>query len=299
MKTPIVTGIAIAAATIAATLMTTTAPTTAFAALDTATIARATGLTPEVKDGVATVRVPRDDLAVVVDGVKLAPFQGLTSWAAFEESGDRTIVMGDLTLTEEQVNPTMSAALENGLEVTALHNHFLFDRPRVFFMHVGGTGTTEQLAAAVAKTLAAAKAATGHADGFGGPQIPATNTIDPKPLETVFGQPGQAKDGMVKFVFGKKTAMHGTEAGAAMGVNTWAAFGGSPAAAVVDGDFAMLESELQGVLKALRHADIAVVAIHNHMTHEEPRIMFLHFWGKGAAEKLARGIKSALDTQAH
>jgi Domain of Unknown Function (DUF1259) len=298
MKTPTVTGIAIAAATIAAALMTITASTTAFAALDTATIARATGLTPEVKDGVATVRMPRDDLAVIVDGVKLVPFQGLTSWAAFQESGDHTMVMGDLTLTEEQVNATMSAALENGLEVTALHNHFLFDRPRVFFMHIGGAGTTEQLATAVAKTLAAAKAASGHGDGFGGPQIPATNTIDPKPLEAVFGQPGQAKDGMVKFVFGKKTAMHGTEAGAAMGVNTWAAFGGSPAAAVVDGDFAMLERELQGVLKALRRAGIAVVAIHNHMTHEEPRIVFLHFWGKGGADDLARGIKAALDTQA-
>src|SRR6266849_9756625 len=120
MKTTTVTAIAIAAATIAATLVTITAPTTAFAALDTATIARATGLTPEVKDGVATVRMPRDDLAVIVDGVKLVPFQGLTSWAAFQESGDHTMVMGDLTLTEPQVNPTMSAALANGLEVTAL-----------------------------------------------------------------------------------------------------------------------------------------------------------------------------------
>jgi len=280
------------------TMVAVVAPTIACAALETSTIARATGLTPEVKDGVATVRMPRDDLAVIVDGVKLVPFQGLTSWAAFQESGDHTMVMGDLTLTEEQVNATMSAALENGLEVTALHNHFLFDRPRVFFMHIGGAGTTEHLATAVAKTLAAAKAASGHGDGFGGPQIPATNTIDPKPLEAVFGQPGQAKDGMVKFVFGKKTTMHGTEAGAAMGVNTWAAFGGSPAAAVVDGDFAMLESELQGVLKSLRRAGIAVVAIHNHMTHEEPRIVFLHFWGKGGADDLARGIKAALDTQA-
>src|SRR5438477_9389487 len=130
MKTPIVTGIAIAAATIAATLMTTTAPTTAFAALDTATIARATGLTPEVKDGVATVRAPRDDLAVVVDGVKLPPFQGLTSWAAFEESGDRTIVMGDLTLTEEQVNPTMSAAQEKCNEEKATQTHYLFEPAR-------------------------------------------------------------------------------------------------------------------------------------------------------------------------
>jgi hypothetical protein len=288
---------AIAIAIVAAVAVTVAAERkTALAAdLDVGTIAKLTGLQPEMKNGIATVRVPRDDLAVVVDGVKLVPFQGLTSWAAFEQTGEHTIVMGDLTLTEDQVNPTMSAALENGLEVTALHNHFLFDRPRVFFMHIGGTGTTEQLATGVAKALAAASA---HAEGFAGPAIPATNAIDPKPLETIFGATGQAKDGMVKFVFAKKTAMHGAEASAGMGVNTWAAFGGSQAAAVVDGDFAMLEDELQGVLKALRRADIAVVAIHNHMTHEQPRIMFLHFWAKGPADTLARGIKSALETQA-
>ncbi len=105
------------------------------------------------------------------------------------------------------------------------------------------------------------------------------------------------KDGIAKFSFGRKTSMHGAEAGEAMGVNTWAAFAGSQQAALVDGDFAMLEDELQGVLKALRHSNINVVAIHNHMTHEEPRIMFLHFWGKGPAEELAHGIKSALETQ--
>jgi len=127
--------------------------------------------------------------------------------------------------------------------------------------------------------------------------IPAKSTIDPKPLEAVLGASAQAKDGIAKFSFGRKTSMHGTEVGEAMGVNTWAAFAGSQRAAVVDGDFAMLEDELQDVLKALRHANINIVAIHNHMTHEQPRIMFLHFWAKGSAEELARGVKSALDTQ--
>jgi hypothetical protein len=262
-------------------------------------IARITGLQPEVKNGIAKVSVPRTDLSVVADGVKMSPFQGLTSWAAFEQAGDKAMVMGDLTLTENQVNPTMSAALENGLEVTALHNHFFYERPRIFFMHVGGMGTTEQLATGVRKALDAAKGAgSSHADGFGGPKIPDKSAIDPKPLEAILGEAGQAKDGMVKFVFAKKTSMHGTEAGAAMGVNTWAAFAGSQKVAVVDGDFAMLEGELQGVLKALRHANVNIVAIHNHMTHEEPRIMFLHFWGKGSADDLARGVKGALDTQA-
>ena len=197
------------------------------------------------------------------------------------------------------MNPTMSAALDNGLEVTALHNHFFYERPRIFFMHIGGHGTTETLATGVRKALDATKAARAAAgEGFGGPAIPERSTLDAKTLTAILGEPAQEKDGMVKYVFEKRTAMHGTQAGAAMGVNTWAAFAGSPEAAVVDGDFAMLESELQPVLKALRHANLNVVAIHNHMTGDEPRIMFLHFWGKGRPDELARGVKAALATQA-
>jgi len=263
---------------------------------DAAVIAKITGLTPDVKNGIAKVSVPRGDLGMVIDGVEMQPFQGLTSWAAFQASGDQTMVMGDIVLTETQVNPAMSAALDNGLEVTALHNHFFFDRPHVFFMHIGGTGSTEQLATGVKKVVDAANAAP-HGTGFGGVKIPGKSTIDPKPLEAILGGSAQVKDGVAKFSFGRTTSMHGTQVGEAMGVNTWAAFGGSPQAAVVDGDFAMLEDELQDVLKALRHSNINIVAIHNHMTHEEPRIMFLHFWAKGPAEELARGIKAALETQ--
>src|SRR5262245_11438131 len=263
---------------------------------DAALIAKITGLTPDVKNGVAKVSVPRGDLGMVIDGVEMQPFQGLTSWAAFQAAGDQTMVMGDIVLTEPQVNPAMSAALDNGLQVTALHNRFFFDRPHVFFMHIGGMGSTEQLATGVRKVVDAANAAP-RGTGFGGVKVPAKSTIDPKPLEAILGGSAQVKDGVAKFSFGRKTSMHGTEVGEAMGVNTWAACGGSEQAAVVDGDFAMLEDELQNVLKALRHANINVVAIHNHMTHEEPRIMFLHFWAKGPAENLARGLKSALDSQ--
>jgi hypothetical protein len=265
---------------------------------DPAVIATITGLTPDVKNGIAKVSVPRADLGAVIDGVAMQPFQGLTSWAAFQGAGDQTMVMGDVVLTETQVNPALSAALDNGLEVTALHNHFFFDRPHVFFMHIGGVGTTGQLATGVKKVIEAANAAP-RANGVEGVKIPAQNTIDPKPLEAILQASAQAKDGLAKFSFGRKTSMHGTEVGEAMGVNTWAAFGGSDSAAAVDGDFAMLEDELQDVLKALRHANINVVAIHNHMTHEQPRIMFLHFWALGPAEDLARGLKAALDTQKH
>ena len=263
-------------------------------------IARVTGVQPEVKNGVAKVSVPRSDLAVTVDGVKMQPFQGFTSWAAFAGSGGKTVVMGDLTLAEDEVSAAMDAALGNGLEVTALHNHFSFDHPRILFMHIGGTGRTETLATAVRKALDAIKDArhgSPPGEGFGGPSMPGENSIEPKALEAIFGTSGQAKDGMVKFVFAKQTKAHGIDLGAEMGVNTWATFAGSPQAAVVDGDFAMLESELQPVLKALRAAKINVVAIHSHMTHEQPRIMFLHFWGKGPAEELARGIKTARATQ--
>src|SRR5262249_10300544 len=151
---------------------------------------------------------------------------------------------------------------------------FFYVSPPVFYMHIGGTGTTEQLATAVRKTLDAASAASGpDKAGFAGPKVPDKSSIDAKPLESILRSTAQEKDGMVKFVFAKKTAMHGVEAGAGMGVNTWAVFAGSDEACVVDGDFAMLEGELQGVLRALRGASINVVAIHNHMTHEEPRIM--------------------------
>ena len=265
---------------------------------DAAVIQRITRIQPEVKDGVVKVNVPRTDLHVVVDGTALAPFQGLTTWAAFQAAGAQTMVMGDMTLTEAQVSPALTAALENGLEVTALHNHFAYDQPRIYFMHIGGLGTTEALATGVKRTLDAADAAKASPEGrFAGPPIPSTSTIDPKPLEAALGASAQAKDGMAKFVFAKATRMHGVEAGAAMGVNTWATFAGSPDAAVVDGDFAMLETELQGVLKALRKADINIVAIHHHMAGETPRYLFLHYWGRGSVESLTRGLKAALDTQ--
>jgi len=190
---------------------------------DADVIARVTALQPDVKNGVAKVSVPRSDLAVAVDGIKMNPFQGFTSWAAFTGSGGKTVVMGDMTLVEDEVTPAMDAALANGLEVTALHNHFSFDRPRILFMHIAGTGSAEHLATGVRKVLDVIKDARKSptpAEGFGGPAIPAENTIDPKPLEAILGAQAQAKDGMAKFVFAKKTKAHGMELGPEMGVNT-------------------------------------------------------------------------------
>src|SRR5215470_10103551 len=179
---------------------------------DAELIAKITGIKPDVKNGIAKISVPRGDLGAVIDEVTMQPFQGLTTWAAFQAAGGTTMVMGDMTLTEPQVNLAMSAALDNGLQVTALHNHFFYDRPNVFFMHIGGEGTTEQLATGVRKALDAANAAQ-KGTGFEGPSIPATSTIDPKLLETILGGSAQAKDGVAKFSFGRKTSMHGTEVG--------------------------------------------------------------------------------------
>ena len=272
------------------------------APLDSARIEQLTGLTGawNAPKTVFKVTAPRNDRPITVDGWKMPPFMGLTSWAAFT-AGKDTMVMGDLVLFEDDVNPVMSALLDAGLEVTALHNHFFYDDPRVYFMHVGGEGTADKLAAGVgaafAKQHEIRAANPNPAHGFGG-AIPSPSRIDGAPLEAVLGAKAQAKDGMVKFVIGLETKMEcGCTVGADMGVNTWAAFAGTDGDAVVDGDFAVHENELQPVLKSLRAGDINIVAIHQHMTGEEPRILFLHYWGRGPALTLAGSLKKTLSLQ--
>lgn len=266
--------------------------------LNTARIEELTGAKGKLdeKEGVFKVSAPRGDLSVTAAGVRLTPPMGLTSWAAFKQVGRHTAVMGDMVLLEDQVNPVMGAALDNGLEVTALHNHFFWETPRVMFMHIGGVGDQADLAAAVGKVFARIKETSGgkgetpHAD-----LDPARTSLDPAKIEAILHEKGDLKDGVYKVIVGRTTRMHGAVMGNTMGVNTWAAFVGSDDQATVDGDFAMLESEVQGVLKALRGAGINIVAIHQHMLGETPRIVFLHYWGAGSTEALARGLRSALD----
>ena len=281
-------------------------PVTARAALDTNRIAQITSLSGawNAAEGVFKVSAPRNDVKVSVDGWTMPPFMGLTSWAAFTAGkGAEAMVMGDLVLFQDEVNPVMSAALENGLSVTALHNHFFFDEPKVYFMHIGGEGTVEKLAGGVRKALDRVKeirAASAQPDShFGGPLIRAASSISAPALEDILGVKGQSKDGMFKAVIGRSAKMPcGCEVGKEMGVNTWAAFAGSDDNAVVDGDFAVHEDELQTVLKTLRQASINIVAIHQHMSGETPRTLFLHYWGKGKAADLAKAIKATLNTQA-
>src|SRR6266446_6622725 len=195
--------------------------------LDTAQIEELTGLKGKLNDqeNVYKVSAPRTDLKISVDKWEMPPFMGLTSWASFMPGmKGEAMVMGDLVLMQDEVNPVISAAFDNGLQVTALHNHFFFDEPKVYFMHIGG------------------------------------------------------------------------EVGKEMGVNTWAAFAGADDNAVVDGDFVVLEDELQPALKSLRKSGINIVAIHHHMICEEPRMIFFHYWGRGPAKQLASAIKTALQT---
>ncbi|HEU4854294.1 MAG TPA: DUF1259 domain-containing protein [Nitrosospira sp.] len=237
-----------------------------------------------------------------VDKWPMPPFMGLGSWAAFVPAQDgQVVMMGDTVLFEDEVNPAISAAFEAGLEVTALHNHFFFDEPKVYFMHIGGRGSAAKLSAGVKKIydkVTEIRAAQPVPSSRFPRTIPQENKITAGPLETIFGMKGTSKDGMFKVVIGRPATIHGVPVGKEMGVNTWAAFAGTDSEAVVDGDFAMLADEMQAVLKTMRVGGMNIVAIHQHMTHEQPHYLFMHYWGKGNAADLAKTIKKALDTQA-
>ncbi len=268
------------------------------ASLDTAQIERLTGLKgnfdPSKK--VFKVMAPRADLKVTVADVHMTPPMGLASWAGFMQSGSATLVMGDMVLLENQVSPVMDAALDNGLEVTALHNHFLWDKPRIMFMHIGGKGGQDHLAEAVGKVFAKIKETEGGKGVVPRLKIDtAKSKLSADKIEAILGVKGETSGGVYKASWGRTTQMGEATVGGAMGVNTWAAFAGNDEKAVVDGDFVVLESELQPVLKALRAAGIHVVAIHHHMIGEQPKMIFLHYWGEGSTADLAQGIKSALD----
>jgi hypothetical protein len=271
-------------------------------ALDTAAIEAASGLkgTYNKAENVFKVSKPREDVKLNVDRWSFPPFMGITSWAAFMPMGKGAMVMGDTVLFEDEVNPAMSAALDAGLEVTALHNHFFFDQPKVYFMHIAGMGDASKLARsvkAVYDRIAQVRAAQPTPGASFPGDIATPSHITAAPLEAILGTQAQTKDGMAKVTLGRAVKMHNVTVGNEMGVNTWAAFAGSDEQAVVDGDFAMSENELQPVLKAMRAGGINIVAIHQHMTYETPRIVFLHYWGKGKATDLAKALKGALQAQ--
>src|SRR5579859_6995354 len=212
-------------------------------------------------------------------------------------TGGKEVMMGDLVLTQEQVNPVMSALLDNGLQVTALHNHFLWDEPRVFFMHVHGAGTAADLAKAVKPALDLITKAPGATPPAAAPAKPPAD-LDTAKIAQIAGHQGEQTGAVYKITVGRddlKLTDMGAPITARMGLNTWAAFVGTNDNAAVAGDVAMLASEVQPVLKALRKNGLDVVAIHQHMLGTRPAIYFLHYWGTGPADKLAAGFRAALD----
>lgn len=274
----------------------------AAASLDATAISQAAGVKATTqKDGVVKIGWSRSDVPVTVDGMRLAPAAGLGSWAAFAPTGDQAMVMGDTVVFQDEVDAAMDAAFAHGLKVTALHNHFFFDQPKVYFMHIVGEGQPQALAAdvkAVWDAIKAVRAARAQpADGFGG-AAPTAGKLDAAALAQIVGHKAEASGGVAKITVGRDGRMHGQKMGASMGLTTWAAFSGSDAAAAMDGDFIMTAAEVQPVLRALRQAGIHVVALHNHMMGDAPAFYFTHFWGKGPATTLARGFRLALDAQA-
>jgi hypothetical protein len=269
--------------------------------LDAARIGAAAGTkATTAPDGVVRIGWARTDVPVTVDGMPLKPFAGLGSWAAFTPAPHGAMVMGDTVVFQDEVTPAMDAAFAGGLEVTALHNHFFYDEPKVYFMHIGGRGEPDKLAAAVKGVWdAIRKVRAEHpkpADRFAGAP-PRAGTVTAGPVEKILGHKGETQQGVVKVTVGREGTMHGTKVAGSMGLTTWAAFSGSDELAAVDGDFIMTAAEVQPVLRALRKANIHIVALHNHMIGEQPAFYFTHFWGKGPAVELARGVKSALDAQ--
>jgi hypothetical protein len=258
----------------------------------------ALGKQGDYKANVLKVNIPRNDVTVTVANVKTPTPFGFGGWIAMTKgTGGMDVMMGDLVLLQDEVNPVMSALLDNGVDVTALHNHFFWDEPRMFYMHVHGHGKPADLARKVKPALDLIGKNTQRPPT---PAAPATNpasTLDTAKLAQIVGAQGEQSGAVYKITIGRddlKVTEMGAPINARMGLNTWAAFVGTNENAAVAGDVAMVGSEVTPVLKALRKNGLDVVAIHHHMTDTRPTIYFLHYWGTGPAEKLATGFKAAL-----
>jgi hypothetical protein len=244
------------------------------------------------------VNIPRNDVKVTVAGVATPTPFGFGGWVAMTKGdGGHQVLMGDLVLLQDEVNPVMSALLDNGFDVTALHNHFFWDEPRMYFMHVHGHGTAAELAQKLKPALALiGKSPAGSTTAA--PAAAPQNALNTAKLAEIVGSQGEQNGAVYKFTLPRtdlKVVEMGATINARMGLNTWAAFTGTNEKAAVAGDVAMLESEVTPVLKVLRKNGLDVVAIHHHMTADRPMIIFLHYWGTGPADKLATGFKAAVN----
>jgi hypothetical protein len=272
------------------------------ALLDAKAIGDASGaVATAAADGVVKIGWPRTDVSVMVDGMKLPPAAGLGSWAAFAAMSDGAMVMGDTVVFEDEVDAAIDAAFAHGLDVTALHNHFFHDTPKVYFMHIGGNGKPGALAAsvkAVWDAIRGVRAAHAQPATSFGEKVPTAGKVDATAIGKIVGQPAVDMQGVAKITIGRSGTMQGIALGGSMGLTTWAAFSGSDALAAMDGDFIMSASEVQPVLHALRKGGIHIVALHSHMIGEQPEFYFTHFWSTGKSDDLARALRGALDAQA-
>ena len=252
----------------------------------------------DYKDRVLKVNIPRGDLRVTIRQRPAPTPFGFGGWVAFTKGdGGMDVMMGDLVLTEDEVNPVMSAVLGQGLDVTALHNHFFWDTPRIYYMHVHGMGTAADLATKLKPAIALVDQAMAKA-ASAPPPAAAAGSLDTAALARIVGTAGEQNGAVYKITIGRPDIdlrEHGASINARMGLNTWAAFTGNDADAMVAGDVAMRDAEVTPVLQALRGAGLEVVAIHHHMTGTAPGVIFLHYYGTGPAATLARGVRAALD----
>ena len=245
---------------------------------------------------VLKVNIPRNDLNVSIQGMPVPTPLGFGGWVALTNAADgKTVLMGDLVLLEKEVNPVMSALLNNGIEVTALHNHFFFEQPRIFYMHVMGM---ENKPADLARKVKPALDLMGQGAKPAAASANAKPSMNTSRLVQIIGHNGEQNGAVYKITVGRddiNLREMGAVINARMGLNTWAAFIGTDDKASVAGDIAMLPEEVTPVLKTLRSHGIDVVSIHNHMVGTKPEIIFLHYWGQGTAAQLATGFKAALD----
>ena len=274
------------------------------AALDVEAIAKAAQTQATVSGDVVRIGWNRDDVAVKIDGMVFPPTAGLSSWAAFKATGkgEDAMVMGDMVVFQDEVDAAMDAAFKHGLEVTALHNHFFYDEPKVYFMHIDGHGQAVELATGVKAVWDAIKRVrvtlAQPATHFAGAVPEPNGKIDARSIESITGLNAAINpDSVIKISTARPAVMHGTEIGGTMGLTSWAAFSGGDDWAVMDGDFIMTANEVQPVLKTLRGNGLHIVALHNHMISEQPAYYFTHFWGKGPVVELAKAFKAALDVQ--
>jgi Domain of Unknown Function (DUF1259) len=265
--------------------------------VDTTAIEKITGIKGKANKGEYKITIPQNDLHVEVDGFQIIPPMGLGTWVAFTPTKDGTMIMGDIILTESDLKPVQQEVIRQGLTISAIHNHFVRNHPNIMYMHIGGSGKTEDMAQKAKAVLDKVAESRGHNPAIGSvPDLP--YSIDSRKLDDILGYKGEMSKGVYKYTIGRPDVNlkeHGVVITTFFGFNTWAAFQGTPDHAAVAGDFTMLEDEVAPVIKALVENGIEVVAVHNHMVHEQPRIFFLHYWGVGSAEQLAKGLKSALD----